>query len=210
MTVLMGEVTDGSMWIPAMREMGWGRMFVTKRPTPMSGEPWGFDNGAYSAWKHNENWDVALYRKRLAVAYEVALPPYLAVLPDLPTCGRESLNFSLYWLHSGALPVEWPWYLAIQDGMDPADVEEHIEGVDGLFLGGSTVFKNSAPEWAELAHRHGKRFHYARSSSGRSCRFAYESGADSCDTANILRSKDNFRVFRNVWGQLMAQRELRL
>ncbi|MGB9920851.1 MAG: hypothetical protein ACPLPT_09030 [Moorellales bacterium] len=38
------------------------------------------------------------------------------------------------------LPPDWPWYLAVQDGLSLAEVEAALGGLAGIFLGGTDAF----------------------------------------------------------------------
>ena len=159
---------------------GWGRMYMDRTPQPFPGEPWAWDNGAYQAYLRGETLNIDQWKKRTALA--VGAPtPYLAVLPDIVAGGLRSLELSLK--HLADLPIWWPKYLPVQDGIDPKHVDSITGQIRGIFLGGSTTYKRRAKEWADFAHQHGLRMHYARAGTRGKLRHAHESGADSHDTA---------------------------
>lgn len=191
---LLGD-TRKSEWVAKLQELGWGRMVSEKHPAPYPDEPWGFDNGAFSAWLKQEPFPHDRFLYRLDIALDKPTP-YLAVVPDLVARGIESLEFSLGWLDS--LPDTWPWYLAVQDGMKIQDVEPVLDRFAGIFLGGTTRFKSTAPEWYEVARRNGKRFHYARASTPRRIEHAKRIGADSLDSAFPLWTEERFNEFITV------------
>lgn len=172
-------------------------MWVDRRkPTPYEGELWGFDNGAYHYFLHGQLLDENVFLKRLDLAYQLDIP-YIAITPDIVCGGLKSLEYSLSWLER--LPGDWPWYLAVQDGMTVADVEPVVYSFAGIFLGGSTGFKSTAPIWRELAHRCGKNFHYGRAGTKRKLLHAMDCGADSADSAFPLWTRERFNEFVKWW-----------
>jgi hypothetical protein len=189
-----------------MAALGWGRMWTVGSPTAQDGEPWGFDNGAFAAWSHGEPFPTGAFQARLAAALRMAQPPIVAVTPDIVAGGERSLEFSLEW--RAQLPDAWPWFLAVQDGMDREDVADALPAFAGLFLGGSTAFKRTAQQWADLAHAGQRRFHYGRASLPRRIDHAIRVGADSLDTAFPLWTAERFDFFVSHWRHGSPQREL--
>jgi hypothetical protein len=192
MIVMLGD-TRKSDWLPEIRRRGWGRMVIDKPPKIWPGEPWGFDNGAYSAWRAGRPFPAEEFSRRLEVAQRIAGTPYLSVTPDIVAGGLRSLEFSLRWLKK--LPAEWPWYLAVQDGMQPSEVASVLEPFTGIFLGGTARFKSTAWQWRSLALEHGKKFHFARASVLSRIELARICQADSLDTAFPLWTAQRFREF---------------
>src|SRR3990167_4577265 len=133
---LLGETRSKEI-VERLQRLGWGRMFSDAHPTPYLGEPWGFDNGAFSAWLNQMPFPRDRFLWRLDHALNRGVP-YLAAVPDMVTQGQASLEFSLGWLER--LPAEWPWYLVVQDGMKTSDVELVFGRFAGIFLGGTTRF----------------------------------------------------------------------
>ena len=207
--VLVGE-TGKRETLRALRRLGWGRMFVDKEPHPFDGERWGFDNRAFIAWKNGTAWDGDAYKRRLDRARIIPIRPYLAVVPDIVAAGKHSLEFSLEW-HEKLACLPWPWYLAVQDGMDLADVAPHVAQFNGLFLGGTERFKaRTGYRWCQLAHEHGRRFHYARAGTPAKLVSAFKIGADSCDSAFPLWTEERLRIFAARWEGLDFQLQLAL
>jgi hypothetical protein len=126
------------------------------------------------------------------------MDPILAVTPDIVAAGMRSLAFSTQWRMSHKLPSEWPWYLAVQDGMTVNDVKPHLHLYAGLFLGGTDRFKETAFRWCELAHRYGKKFHYGRAGTPRKLMSAFKVGADSCDSAFPLWTTERMLAFEHI------------
>lgn len=208
MRVLVGE-TASAVNIAALAELGWGRMFVTRRPRLFPFEQWGFDNGAFVAFCQGKPFPEAQFRRRLEVAHATAAhDPYLAVTPDIVAGGVRSLDFSEEWRMSGCLVDEWPWYLAVQDGMQPADVEPHMHLYAGLFLGGTDRFKATAGRWVQLAHKHQKKFHYGRAGTPGKLVSAFKVGADSCDSAFPLWTAGRMKTFGYRWQGLDMQKPI--
>lgn len=195
MKVISGEQSNGAKIMEDYKSRKWGRMFVTRTPTPYPGEPWGFDNGAFGAWLRQRPFPAYDFEHRLIGLEQAPEPPYLAVLPDIVGQGLWSLEFSLGYLDK--VPPA-PWYLVAQDGMVVNDVRpvliEHPEIV-GIFLGGTTRFKETAAAWARLARRTGVQFHYGRAGVLRRIYHARRICANSLDSAFPLWTKERFSIF---------------
>jgi len=204
--VYVGETRSKAM-IKRLRTNGWGRMFTVARATPWSGEQWGFDNGAYVFYSGGLPFDEDVFRRRLQASYCKG-PPALAVVPDEVGGGINSLEFSERWRSD--LPDEWPWYLAVQDGMEVDDVEPLLGSYSGIFLGGTDAFKTTAAEWCGLAHRHNKLFHYGRAGTAKKIQHAQSVGADSLDSAFPLWTKERFNFFEEILTKGHPQGSLEL
>jgi len=63
----------------------------------------------------------------------------------------------------------------------------------GLFLGGTTPFKNTAPIWRDLSHELGILFHYGRAGTKHKIRHALKTGVDSMDSAFPLWTKERWK-----------------
>lgn len=175
--------------------LGWGRMFCQRAITPFPGELHGFDNGAFLDWRSGTPFD----EKRFMAKYEEAQrfhAPYMAVTPDLVARGEESLAHSIEWRER---LNDWPWYLAVQDGMTEQMVSEALPMFSGIFLGGTDKFKLGAYRWCQLAHSAGKPFHYARAGTLTKLKHAIRVGADSLDSAFPLWTHDRFDRFIAQW-----------
>lgn len=205
MKVLLGD-TRSRENLNILESRRWGRMFVTADPTPMHCEPWGFDNGAFVAFRRGEAFSASVFHRRLDRALSVASEPWIAIAPDIVAGGLRSLEFSVEYKRK--LPIHWPWYLAVQDGMTPDDVRPVIHLFAGVFLGGSDRFKLQAWTWKQFANSEHKPFHYARAGALRKLRHAHAIGADSLDSAFPLWSKERMRLFCNFFDGLGTQREL--
>lgn len=187
MIVLLGEFNGKSKLMPDLQKYGWGRMWASYGPAwSYESEPWGFDNGAWSAFAQQKPFDEKSFWRRLTHALESqTYDPIVAVCPDIVQGGLASLAFSEQFIRY--LPA-WPWFLAVQDGVCPERVRRALHYFAGIFLGGSDEFKSTAARWCRMAHDNGKKFHFARCNRERWIRNALEIGADSIDTTRPIRA----------------------
>lgn len=172
-------------------------MWVATRlrwPSQYPGEPWAVDNGAYGAWVGGSEWDHALFAERIFKIRERCETPLFGVVPDLPTLGKKSFDWSLVW-RERLMEIDWPWYLAVQDGMTLEMIEPHLGQFNGIFLGGTVLFKEQSAIWCEFAHSYGLKFHYGRASTTWRIAEAWDIGADSMDSTQGLWSEDHWRRF---------------
>ena len=202
--VLVGDTRSRSN-IEILKANGWGRMCVEKPPKPYPFEKWGFDNGAFGAFCRGLPFPESDFLRRMEAAAVAPVDPYLAVTPDIVAGGCASLQFSAAWRMGHRLNEDWPWYLAVQDGMTVADVEPHLHLYQGIFLGGTDRFKATAYRWRVLAHKHGLKFHYGRASTPAKLVSAFKVGADSCDSAFPLWTAERMRRFVARWQGLGDQ-----
>lgn len=194
MQVFVGD-THSRELVARCQAFGWGRMFSERHTIPYEGERWGFDNGAFGAWLNGRPFPAQQFQMRLDKAASLEAP-HLAILPDIVAGGVESLEFSLGWLER--VPSAWPWYLAVQDGMMPADLDGMLDTVAGIFLGGTTRFKSQAAIWSDLAHAAGKKFHYARAGTPTRVEHAYLVRADSLDSCLPLWDEGKWMQFQRA------------
>lgn len=150
---------------------------------PYPGEPWGFDSMAWHYYLHKKPFNNEQFQKRVS-AMEPYGVPYIAITPDIVGGGLQSLNLSNSWIEK--LDNGWPWYLAVQDGMDCESVEKSITTYPyaGIFLGGKDTFKNfTIKQWITLSRKYGLKFHWGRCGTAKKIKKALELGVDSCDSA---------------------------
>lgn len=114
------------------------------------------DNGAWSDFVHNRPFNTERFQKTLVKISQQRQQPDFIILPDIVQGGKSSLDLSKKYLH---LTDHFPCYLAIQDGISPEMIGEHIwEKIKGVFIGGSDVWKwRYLHIWTELAHSHEKK-----------------------------------------------------
>lgn len=195
--VLLGEFTGRR--VPRIQALGWGRLWIGRNPSAYPGEPWGCDNGAYRDYlAGGRGVNVPRFLRHVENCQRRLGTPYLAVAPDIVAGGLESLEYSLDWL--GRLPPDWPWYLAVQDGQTPADVEPVATRFAGIFLGGTAEWKwLTARVWRNFSRAHGLRLHYARAGTPRKLQHAIDVEADSLDSAFPMWTHERWTSFEYWW-----------
>lgn len=160
--------------------------------TPKPGMRWCLDNGAFSAFLQRKPFDGALF-ERVLRKIPAAHRPDFAVVPDIVAGGLHSLLLSAAWLPR--LPHGWPWYLAVQDGMQEKDVEPYVGQVAGLFVGGTMEWKLRTGEaWVWFAHEHGLKVHVGRVGTVANICWAERIGADSADSTSWARNATYCKV----------------
>jgi hypothetical protein len=146
--------------------------------------PYALDNGAWSFHQRGEAFDGDMFRRALDRYAEAA--DWIAV-PDVVMGGRASLDLSLSWL-AEVQERGRPVLLVVQDGMVDDDLAPLIGPNVGIFVGGSTGWKeSSAARWGELARKHGAYLHIGRVNTVRRVQIAIDAGADSCDGTTLTK-----------------------
>lgn len=204
MHILVGH-TGAHDLVARLKELGWGRIMCRDKPNPFEGERWGLDNGAYSAYLKGEELNLEAFTAKTADVAPTGC--MMAVIPDLVGRGDESLDYSLKALE--ALPDGFPWYLAVQDGMEIQPLWERVcsaledERIKGIFLGGTNQFKVTATTWRHTADMLGLKFHYGRAGTPWKVAHAQRVQADSLDSSFPLWTKQRWGIFeRAVAGTL--------
>ena len=201
MKIFTGDST-GKKTLKVLEAAGIGRVFIRGPRVLYPGEEWMFDNGAFGWFKQDKPFDSDAFLRRLErIHAKVPYPPYLAVLPDIVAGGDESWEFSMEWLNSGKLPAEWPWYLAVQDGMDTRWVINVMDRVAGIFLGGSDDYKKQALFWRKVTGQFGKPLHYARAGTLNKIAHATMICADSLDSSFPLWTHQRLSAFVQMLSQ---------
>lgn len=167
-----------------LADAGW-RLLIT----PLSaGGPGRFryalDNGAWSAFQAGSPFDDAAFLR--AVERYGAGADWI-VAPDIVAGGLASLELSLSWLPrlagAGRLVL-----IAVQDGMGPADLAGVIAPNVGIFVGGTTSWKErSLPAWGALSRATGSWLHVGRVNSARRIALCAAAGAHSVDGTSASR-----------------------
>lgn len=188
--------TESRDFVAELRKRSIGRV-IQRGDVPArlyAGERWLYDNLAYSDWLQNRPWDGAQFRSDVAKIMASEHRPFACVCPDR-VASPDSLSFSLAWRDE--LPDELPWYLALQDGMDPREIGTLLlnRRFSGLFIGGSNAFKLQAATWVRVAHSAGIPCHFGRASTPAKMRAAWDVGCDSFDTSFPLWTRPRFWQF---------------
>lgn len=146
-------------------------------------EPYFLDNGVFS-----DQWAPETFIGRLDWLDQMPRDPDFVVVPDVYMDGGPSLVRSGRWsgiVHS----FGYDYYLPVQDGMN---VESGVRaakdiGASGIFIGGSHQFKKEyAGQFVMTAHDYGLKAHIGK--PGSRLTWARDLGADSVDTASIVRN----------------------
>jgi len=158
--------------------------------------PFALDNGAFSAWEHNVDWDEAAWRALIAWALKSGQRPLWVLVPDVVADRDRTLErweqYSRDVYAIGLRPA-----FAVQDGMTFADVPD---GDCMLFIGGSTGWKLKAIEpWCA---RFPGRVHVGRVNTWDRLIKCYEAGAVSVDGTGWFRKT-------NKPGQRIQANDLR-
>ena len=203
MKVYVGQ-TRSTRLLAKLRELGFGEMTVRSEWPPRRA-PWALDNGAFTDWKAKRPFDERTFLRvldRMHEARDDAGPPDIPapdflVVPDIVAGGLNSLGFSLKW-GERLRRRGWcgPLYLAVQDGMERADVVPYVHLFQGLFVGGTLRWKlKTAEEWIALARLRGLPCHIGRVGTAPRVRWARRIGASSIDSALPLWSAANLHRF---------------
>jgi hypothetical protein len=180
-----------------LREYGWRQLVSAAHRTSWYLElaRYAIDNGAWTAHRLGTPWDASAFSRCVD---QLGARADWIVAPDIVCGGAESLALSRAWL--GCLPGLR--LIAVQDGMQPSDLEDLIGDDVGLFVGGSTEWKErSLTAWGQLSHRAGCYLHVARVNSKRRIRLAALAGADSIDGTSCSRYADTIGKLSGALAQ---------
>ena len=170
--------------LSALRAAGWRLVVSAANGLRTEGFAFGLDNGAWSAFQQGRPFDAAAFER--AVERLGARADWI-VLPDIVAGGPASLDLSLAWLPRLA-PLGVPLLLAVQDGMEPADIAPLVGPGLGIFVGGSTPWKlATAITWGRVAKDRGAYLHIARVNTARRIALCAAAGADSFDGSSASR-----------------------
>lgn len=166
---------------------GFGMMIGPTNPKE-SQLRYALDNGAFPAWRDKKPWPEEKFLKLLDKVHGFERRPDFGCCPDKVAEGLRSLDFSLEWIDR--LPKDYPWYLAVQDGMTATHVRPVMAKFSGIFVGGTEDWKmQSAPEWAVLSRELGVPLHIGRVNSlPKAFVVCKVLGADSFDGNNWNRT----------------------
>lgn len=170
--------------LAALRLVGWRLLISAMGVHRHEGFQYALDNGAWTAWTHGHQFNVAAFEKMMA---KLADKADWCALPDIVCGGAPSLDLSLSWMDRvlGACRMA---LLPVQPGMTIAAVEPYISSRVGVFVGGSSEWKLATmADWAALAARKGAWCHVARVNSARRILQCSRAGAHSFDGSSASR-----------------------
>lgn len=166
------------------------------------GMKYGLDNGAWSAHQAGRPFDEDAF---CAAVDELGDAADWIVVPDVVCGGAESMRLSTAWLprleHVGPLLL-----FPVQDGFSSDDVRQLVGPRVGIFVGGSTEFKEQTlPVWAQICRERQAHLHVGRVNTVRRIRLCSLAGADSFDGSSATRYSVNVRRLTGAVRQTSMQ-----
>ena len=144
--------------------------------------PYCLDNGAWGCFTRGVPFDADRFRWALE---RIGAGADWVVMPDAVGDRAATLEMSKAWRRELA---GYRFVFCVQDGMKPEEVLKAARGAVGLFVGGSTEFKEATMRtWARLAHDNGMICHVGRVNSQRRIRMCHTAGVDSIDGSSVAR-----------------------
>ncbi len=169
--------------LAAMREAGWRILQVAGDERKCGEMPYALDNGAWGCHLRGEPFNTQAFEAALR---KMGRGADWITVPDIVAGGLSSLRFSLSWLDQVA--AFGPPLLAVQDGIEPGDVQHLIGPKVGIFLGGTTDWKlQTMRAWGKLAQKQRAYFHVARVNSVKRINLCMDAGAHSFDGTSVTR-----------------------
>lgn len=171
--------------LEALRAHGWRLLVSARGVARTEGFPYAIDNGAWTAHQRGEAFDTEAF---VRVLDRLGRDADWVVVPDIVAGGRASLDLSLRWLPRVASATARP-LIAVQDGIEPSDVEGFCAGGRvGIFVGGTTQYKLATLAiWCGIARRYGAWCHVGRVNSARRIAQCASAGAHSFDGTSASR-----------------------
>ena len=170
--------------LAALRGAGWRLLVSAASCLRHEGFRYALDNGAWSAYTQGRPFDEPAFVTALR---KMGPGADWTVLPDIVMGGPVSLAKSLSWMQR-VLDETPRALLAVQDGMVPEDVRAFIGARVGLFVGGSTAWKESTiGVWSALGREVGCWVHVGRVNTARRIAICTAEGATSFDGTSASR-----------------------
>jgi hypothetical protein len=162
--------------LAALRDAGWRLLVSAKGELRTEGMRYALDNGAWSAFVQQQPFDEDAF---LLAVDRLGEGADWIVLPDIVAGGLASLEFSLRWKERlRGMPTRM--LLAVQNGMQINDVASLLSPAIGIFIGGTTEWKEAtAQAWGSVARRRHCYLHVGRVNSARRICICVAAGADS-------------------------------
>jgi hypothetical protein len=142
------------------------------------------DNGAWTAYRQGKAFDDRAF---VVALRKLGRDADWTVLPDVVCGGMASLDTSLRWMRV-VLDESPRALLAVQDGMVAGDVRGFLGSRVGLFVGGSTEWKEKTMgTWAKLGREVGCWVHVGRVNTARRIAICTSEGVTSFDGTSASR-----------------------
>lgn len=169
--------------LEALRARGWRLVVSPTGVQSTEGFRYGLDNGAWTAYQQHTQWDADRFHR---AALRFGTTADWIVAPDIVAGGIASLRLSLSWL--SRLDFCQCMLIAVQDGIEPADVRPYLGCGVGLFVGGTTRWKESSlSRWGNLAATTGCYLHVGRVNTMRRISICAQVQAHSFDGSSASR-----------------------
>jgi hypothetical protein len=170
--------------LAALDDADWRLLVSAKGQLRTEGMRYALDNGAWTAFQQQQPFDGKAF---LIAVEKLGLDADWIVLPDIVEGGLASLDYSLSWKERlRGMPTKL--LIAVQDGMQISDVASLLCPAVGIFVGGTTEWKEAtAQAWGSLARRRNCHLHVGRVNSARRIRICAAAGANSFDGSGVSR-----------------------
>lgn len=125
------------------KDLDVGLLMVDHWRDPNDWSYFAVDNGCYSAFSRNIEWNPTKFLNILYKCKGLKLTPDFIVIPDIVGGGLDSLKKSETWGPFLEGEFGFPLYLAVQDGMTVTDVvySPLFNIVSGIFVGGTMKWR---------------------------------------------------------------------
>ena len=144
------------------------------------------DNGAYSFYLKDKPYNPKKFLKLLELYGENA---DWVVIPDKVGDLEETLRLFDFWVDK----IPFKKLLVLQDGVEKKHVDERLDLIDGIFIGGTTEFKlNAIRFWSAYGLKHNKIVHVGRVNTLLRARLCVAEKATSFDGSSYARFDDQF------------------
>jgi hypothetical protein len=165
---------------------------------------WVSDNGAWADFQAGRAFDDDEYERFLEWVASQAIVPDWCILPDVVAGGVASLALSARYLNR-CLSIAPMVLIAVQDGMETADLAPLVGPNIGIFLGGTTEWKLATmAKWGRFCVEHKIHYHVARVNSAKRMYQAIAAGAHSVDGSSATRYAVTLPNLSNASRQLDA------
>jgi hypothetical protein len=168
--------------LDALCYAGW-RLLVSAAGTHCAeGFQYAIDNGAWTAHTQKRPFNTSAFMRVVA---RLGADADFIVVPDIVAGGLASLRLSMDWLPQ-LDGVGRRRLLAVQDGMTAADIAPMLCDQVGVFVGGTTPWKErTMAYWGDVARSRNAYMHVGRVNSARRILLCHDAGADSFDGTSV-------------------------
>jgi hypothetical protein len=170
--------------LEALRAAGWRLLVSRADKWKTEGFRYALDNGAWSDFQQQRSFDEDRFERLID---KLGTGADWIVLPDIVAGGLESLALSMRWANRCRSVADLV-LIAVQDGMEHADLAPYVGRHVGVFLGGSTEWKLARMlDWGAFCAEHRCWYHVARVNTRNRFNLAAAAGATSIDGSSASR-----------------------